>query len=99
MARGTRPPPLTLSPPPTARTTIIRESRFVEPPMDEYTPPNSIWEDEEVEPSAFVKRVRIANDVLHFLACLVLMMIMGTFLNTMQKALSTSAGYVLSLHD
>lgn len=101
MARGTRPPPLTITPPPTRRTTIVRESRFIEPPMDEYTPPNSIWEEdeEEGEPSVFIKRLRIANDGLHFVTCLVLMLIMGTFLNTMRRALSTATGYVLSQGD
>jgi hypothetical protein len=93
MARGTRPPPLNLSPPPTARATVARASRFLEPPMHEFTPPNSIFEDdEEVEPTKFMKVLRLVNDGMHMLACMVLVLIMAFFLAARPDAISRSTG-------
>jgi hypothetical protein len=67
--------------------------------MQEYTPPNSnsIFEDDEEEPSAFLKALRLVNDGMHALACLVLLLIMAFFLKNVPDVLSRTTGYVTSL--
>jgi len=105
MARGTRPPPLTLSPPPTARTQIVRHSRFIETPMLDNAPPpnnnmNSMFEDDEEDgPSRrpLVMALRLVNDGMHAAACSVLLAIMALFLRNVPTAMSRGTGYVLML--
>jgi hypothetical protein len=64
-------------------------------PFREYTPAhtNSFFEeDEELEPPLFMKALRIVNDALHMLACVVLLLIMAFYLGSVPDALSRSTG-------
>ncbi len=74
---------------PTATTTATgeRSSRFVEPPMHEYTPANSLYDDDgDDEPGRLALRsrvrtfMRILNAALHMVACVLLLAIVAKFL-------------------
>ncbi len=66
-----------------------RSSRFIEPPMTEYTPDNSIYDgrgDDGMDAGAADASTsqvvfRATNAVLHLVACVVLLAIVATFLS------------------
>lgn len=81
-------PPAPPPPPPInpwgLRASGERNSRFIETPMDEYTPANSIYDDnmvERVDRTGTRTFLRLMNAVVHLLVCVLLLAIMATFLS------------------
>lgn len=91
MAKGTRPPPLNLSLdarpkylPTISRTPATKESTPLLTPLPE--------DDYEDPPEPIVRVVRIAIDFTHLVACIMLAVIMTTFLTTYTHAKSSGDG-------
>src|SRR3569833_3394393 len=65
-----------------------RSSRFIEPPMQEYTPANSLYDDDmtdEVDATNTRVFLRALNAILHLIACVLLLAIMAHFKTKTQK--------------
>jgi len=92
---------------PTRHSGEARNSRFIEPPMREHTPPDSLYhggdgddDDDDIRVRVEAVKARVflgaLNALLHMAACAVLLTIVGQFLKQYQGSWSRGIVYARS---